>query len=122
MSTVAATHTSNRKSRGRSGSIVKIEEVGDHSIEEALDQSAYVNINASWVNAKGQRKASSVAHCTFVTDAWRVGAWLIHIVLILIGKIIIDTIPGMTHQISWTLVNLCYLAVRSVIPCLQQPH
>lgn len=27
------------------------------------------------------------------------------------GKIIIDTIPGMTQQISWTLVNLFYLAV-----------
>jgi len=95
MSSLAATHTSNRKPRGRSGSIVKIEEVGDHSIEEALDQSAYVNINASWVNAKG--------------------AWLIHIVLILIGKIIIDTIPGMTHQMSWTLVNLCYLALSCLM-------
>ena len=44
----------NLKPRGRSGSIVKIEEVGDHSTEETLDQSAYVNINASWVNAKGE--------------------------------------------------------------------
>jgi len=41
-----------------------------------------------------------------------VGAWLIHVVLISFGKIIIDTIPRMTQQISWTLVNLCYLAVR----------
>lgn len=39
------------------------------------------------------------------------GAWLIHVVLIMFGKIIIDTIPGMTQQISWTLVNLFYLAV-----------
>jgi len=68
-----------------------MEEVGDHSTEETLDQSAYVNINASWVNAKG--------------------AWLIHVVLILLGKIIIDTIPRMTNEISWTLVNLCYLAL-----------
>jgi hypothetical protein len=30
------------------------------------------------------------------------------------GKIIIDTIPGMTQQISWTLVNLIYLNVRSL--------
>lgn len=41
------------KTRGRSGSIVKVEQVGDRSTEEALDRSAYVNINANWVNAKG---------------------------------------------------------------------
>lgn len=40
------------------------------------------------------------------------GAWLIHVVLIVCGKICIDTIPGMTQQISWTLVNLLYLTVR----------
>ena len=39
------------------------------------------------------------------------GAWLIHVVLIICGKIIIDTVPGMAPQISWTLVNLLYLAV-----------
>jgi hypothetical protein len=41
------------KSRARSGSIVKVEEVGDRSIDEVLDRGAYVNINADWVNAKG---------------------------------------------------------------------
>ncbi|KAF8165626.1 ORMDL family-domain-containing protein [Crassisporium funariophilum] len=79
------------RARGRSGSIVKVEEVGDRSMEEVLDRSTYVNINADWVNVKG--------------------AWLIHVVLIIFGKIIIDTMPGMTQQISWTLVNLFYLAV-----------
>ncbi|KIK03139.1 hypothetical protein K443DRAFT_676986 [Laccaria amethystina LaAM-08-1] len=79
------------RARGRSGSIVKVEQVGDRSVEEILDRSAYVNINADWVNAKG--------------------AWLIHVVLITFGKIIIDTVPGMTQQISWTLVNLFYLAL-----------
>lgn len=44
------------------------------------------------------------------------GAWLMHIVLIIGGKIIIDTLPGMTQQISWTLVNLIYLAVRAPYP------
>lgn len=29
------------------------------------------------------------------------------------GKLIIDNIPGMTAQISWTLINLAYLAVRA---------
>ena len=40
------------KGRKRSGSIVKVEEVGGR-VEEFLDRSAYVNINANWVNAKG---------------------------------------------------------------------
>lgn len=40
------------KGRTRSGSIVKVEEVGGR-VEEVLDRSAYVNINANWVNAKG---------------------------------------------------------------------
>jgi len=87
----SAKSTAPLRGRGRSGSIVKVEEVGDRSGEEFLDRSAYANINADWVNAKG--------------------AWLIHVVLIIIGKIIVDTIPGMTQQISWTLVNLLYLAL-----------
>ncbi|TEB30052.1 Orm1 type endoplasmic reticulum protein [Coprinellus micaceus] len=78
------------RSRGRSNSIVKVEHVGDR-VEEVLDRDVYMNINADWVNAKG--------------------AWLIHVVLIVCGKICIDTFPGMTHQISWTLVNLMYLAI-----------
>jgi hypothetical protein len=41
------------RGRGRSGSIVKVEEVGDRSTEEVLDRSAYVNPNVDWVNAKG---------------------------------------------------------------------
>ncbi|KAK2465997.1 hypothetical protein APHAL10511_001638 [Amanita phalloides] len=82
---------SSARSRPRSASIVKVEQVGDRSIEEVLDRSAYPNINANWVNSKG--------------------AWLIHVVLITCGKIIIDTLPGMTQQISWTLVNLIYLAL-----------
>lgn len=45
--------TTSMRGRGRSGSIVKVEEVGDRSVEEVLDRSAYVNINADWVNAKG---------------------------------------------------------------------
>jgi hypothetical protein len=38
--------------RGRSGSFLKVEHV-DSSNEEALDQAAYPNINAEWVNRKG---------------------------------------------------------------------
>lgn len=96
------------RSRDRRGSIVKVEEVGGR-VEELLDRSAYLNINANWVNAKGVR-ASEWFECSSCL-CHAAGAWLIHVVLVFTGKIIIDTIPGMTQQISWTLVNLIYLAV-----------
>lgn len=38
--------------RGRSGSFLKVEHV-DSSNEVTLDQAAYANINAEWVNRKG---------------------------------------------------------------------
>jgi hypothetical protein len=38
--------------RGRSNSFLKVEHV-DSSNEVALDQAAYANINAEWVNSKG---------------------------------------------------------------------
>ena len=40
------------------------------------------------------------------------GAWLIHIVLILIGKVLVDSIPGMEQDTSWTIVLQGYLLVR----------
>jgi len=57
------------RGRPRSASIVKVEEVGHDSLEEVLDRSAYVNINADWVNAKGQCGSWSpqghLAHTSF---------------------------------------------------------
>lgn len=49
----AAKVASPLRGRGRSGSIVKVEEVSDRFVDN-LDRGAYVNINANWVNAKGQ--------------------------------------------------------------------
>jgi hypothetical protein len=43
----------NMKTRQRSGSLVKVEEVGARSADEILDQSAYVNYNVEWVDQKG---------------------------------------------------------------------
>jgi hypothetical protein len=40
----------------------------------------------------------------------RAGAWAIHIVLIFLGKILFDIMPGMSQETSWTLVNLSYMA------------
>ena len=42
-----------RTGRDRSGSLVKVEKVGESSLEQDLDQGAYANINAEWVNRKG---------------------------------------------------------------------
>lgn len=44
------------------------------------------------------------------------GAWMIHPILILIVKVLVDAIPGMTQDVSWTIVNLGYMAV-SGSPC-----
>ena len=46
-------HENPTQRRGRSGSFLKVEHV-DSSNEEALDQAAYTNINAEWVNRKGR--------------------------------------------------------------------
>ena len=45
-----------------------------------------------------------------MADWDNVGAWAIHFVLIFIGKILFDIIPGMSQETSWTLVNLSYMA------------
>lgn len=42
------------------------------------------------------------------------GAWVMHPLLILLGKILIDAIPGMTQDVSWTITNLSYIAVSSM--------
>ena len=40
---------------------------------------------------------------------------MIHVVLILLGIIMLDIIPGITSDLSWTIVNLSYLIVRLVV-------
>lgn len=41
------------RTRTRSGSLLKVEKVGEGSAEQDLDRNLYVNINADWVNMKG---------------------------------------------------------------------
>ena len=99
--------------RGRSNSLLKVENLRS-SNDEALDQDAYTNFNAEWVNRKGAlrlflRHVELGVHRSTHAS----GAWSIHIVLIVLGKIVIDTIPGITQNISWTVVNLLYNAVRA---------
>lgn len=80
------------KGRARSGSLVTVTEVGGDDPENDVDRVAVgVNENAAWVNAPG--------------------AWLIHPVMILLAKVLVDAIPRMTQDVSWTITNLGYMAV-----------
>ncbi|CAD6929216.1 unnamed protein product [Tilletia controversa] len=72
------------QNRGRSSSLLKLEHIQD-SHDVMLDQNAGFNANADWVNHKG--------------------AWVVHIVLILAGKILLDVVLGITQDVSWTLVT-----------------
>ncbi|KAH9983533.1 ORMDL family-domain-containing protein [Russula compacta] len=87
--------------RGRSSSFLKVEHV-DSSNEVALDQAAYANINAEWVNRKG--------------------AWMIHVVLIATGKFLIDAIPGVTKNISWTTCSYLMFHWVTGIPFGSELH
>lgn len=51
-----------RVGRARSSSIVKVETVGEDSQEEGLDQSVYDNVNAEWVNRKGESATTMQCH------------------------------------------------------------
>ena len=46
------------------------------------------------------------------------GAWIIHPVLILLGKVLVGAIPGMTQDLSWTVTNLGYMAVSHLCPSI----
>ncbi|KAJ1308814.1 hypothetical protein OPQ81_004502 [Rhizoctonia solani] len=83
------------KGRARSSSIVAMQEVGGNGAEEMLDQSVYINRNSEWVNGKG--------------------AWIIHPMLTFAAKILIDVLPGISQEASWTIVNLGYLLVSYVM-------
>ncbi|PWN42934.1 ORMDL-domain-containing protein [Ceraceosorus guamensis] len=80
--------------RKRSGSLVHVEKI-QLSPVELLDQSAGFNPNAEWVNYKG--------------------AWVIHVVLIIAGKILVECIPGISQDISWTIVNLGYIIISHIM-------
>lgn len=42
-----------------------------------------------------------------------IGAWGIHVVLIIALKIFYDTMPGVSQETSWTLTNISYMMVRA---------
>lgn len=66
-----------------------ISKVEPESFETKQDQDIQDNMNANWVHFKG--------------------AWLIHIVIIMLLKFFYDLIPIYTNEISWTLTNVTYV-------------
>ncbi|KAI0029919.1 Orm1 type endoplasmic reticulum protein [Vararia minispora EC-137] len=95
------THMSVATRRGRSNSLLKVEHVRTTN-DEDLDQAAYSNLNAEWVNRKG--------------------AWAIHVVLIVVGKVVIDTIPGITQNMSWTALSYLMFHWVTGIPFQNELH
>ncbi|WWC70995.1 uncharacterized protein I206_104948 [Kwoniella pini CBS 10737] len=78
--------------RARSSSLVTVTEVGGDDPDNVVDRLGVGNNeNAEWVNAPG--------------------SWVMHPLLILLAKMLIDAIPSMTQDVSWTIVNLGYMAV-----------
>lgn len=73
--------------RRRSSSIIG--HLKPESVEEQSDQLSLPNLNATWVNIKG--------------------AWVIHIVIILILLLFYDLLPGVSTELSWTLTNITYV-------------
>lgn len=69
-----------------------------------------MNENAAWVNAPGERLFAFRISEHLLTRRLT-GAWLIHPTLIILAKVLVDVIPGMTQDVSWTVVNLGYMAV-----------
>lgn len=41
------------------------------------------------------------------------GAWVIHVLLIVVAKLIINELPGVSDSIKWTIINVGYMAVRN---------
>ncbi|RSH88487.1 uncharacterized protein EHS24_001032 [Apiotrichum porosum] len=89
------------KGRNRSGSLVTVTEVGGDEPDNINDRLGVgANFNAAWVNAP----ADSLP-----------GAWVIHPVLIMGAKLLIDSIPGMQADISWTIVNIGYMVLSFIM-------
>ncbi|POS83848.1 Orm1 type endoplasmic reticulum protein, partial [Erysiphe pulchra] len=88
------------------------------TIEHMSDQAALPNLNANWVNAKGQLRTTLTSYgflwgtiLMITTDIFMylIGAWTIHLVLIICLKILFNIIPGISQETSWTLTNISYM-------------
>jgi hypothetical protein len=73
--------------RRRSSSLIS--KVQPETFETKQDQDIQDNMNANWVHFKG--------------------AWIIHIVIILLLKLIYDLVPIFSNEVCWTLTNVTYV-------------
>lgn len=73
--------------RRRSSSIIS--HVEPETFEDENDQFLLPNMNATWVDQRG--------------------AWIIHIVIIILLKLFYNLLPGVTNEWSWTLTNMTYV-------------
>lgn len=94
--------------RRRSSSILQVYHEPPETLEQISDQAALPNLNANWTNAKG-KPACPIEEASRADKESYVGAWTIHIVLILCLKIFYDIIPGVSQETSWTLTNMTYM-------------
>ncbi|SMY23667.1 unnamed protein product [Zymoseptoria tritici ST99CH_1A5] len=83
------TNSIDKENRRRRRSSSLMYQEPPESLEQQSDQAILPNLNSQWVNAKG--------------------AWMIHIILILLLKIIYDIVPSISQETSWTLVNITYM-------------
>jgi len=81
-------------SRARSSSLIAFQEI-EENYDGTLDQSSVPNWNAEWVNYKG--------------------AWLIHVLLLVLAQLLISSVPNMTPSQSWTVLNVGYQAITYII-------
>ena len=73
--------------RRRSSSLIS--KVQPETFETKQDQDIQDNMNANWVHFKG--------------------AWIIHIVIIMLLKVLYELVPIFSNEISWTLTNVTYV-------------
>ncbi|CCK70143.1 uncharacterized protein KNAG_0D03970 [Huiozyma naganishii CBS 8797] len=73
--------------RRRSSSLIS--HVEQETLEDENDQHVFPNLNASWVSQRG--------------------AWIIHLVVIVLLKLFYNLLPGLNgRKMSWTLTNMTY--------------
>ena len=63
----------------------------------------------SQASARRNETSTSETQQCKLTPAIYIGAWTIHAVCIIALKILYDIIPGVSQELSWTLVNITYI-------------
>ncbi|KAH8930422.1 Orm1 type endoplasmic reticulum protein [Atractiella rhizophila] len=82
------------RNRGRSSSLLSVKEIQDND-DGFVDEGAMSNYNADWVNYKG--------------------AWILHLLLLALAKLILDSLPFLSQNLSWTILNIGYNLVTYII-------